>query len=102
MFHRRRNRRDYYVYLMTNDSRTVIYTGMTNDLERRVGEHKSRAVPGFASRYGVRRLVYWEEFGSPEEAIAREKNIKGGSRMDKILLIEGTNPDWEDLAKDWE
>ncbi|MGH8104314.1 MAG: GIY-YIG nuclease family protein [bacterium] len=100
----RRNRRlrEFYVYIMSNNANTVLYTGVTNDLERRVSEQRSRAVPGFAPRYGVRRLVFWEEFNTASEAIAREKQIKGGSRLDKIRLIHSVNPEWKNLAEDWE
>ncbi len=88
--------RQFYVYIMTNNSRTL-YTGMTNDLVRRVAEHKQKSVPGFTARYGITRLVYYEETTDVHSAIAREKQIKAGSRSDKLALIESINPAWDDL-----
>lgn len=90
----------YYVYIMTNKSRTL-YTGVTNNLERRVGEHKSKAIPGFTSKYNITKLVYYEEGSDINVAIAREKQIKGWLRAKKIALIESTNPEWRDLSEDW-
>ena len=86
--------RAYYVYIMASRSR-VLYTGVTNNLARRVGEHKN-LVAGFTSRYRVTRLVYFEEFRYVLDAIAREKEIKGWVRARKIRLIEERNPTWED------
>jgi putative endonuclease len=91
----------YYVYLMTNKSNHVLYTGVTNNLERRVLEHKSKLNPGFTTRYNCNKLVYFEEFQWVDEAIAREKQIKAGSRQKKINLIESVNPYWNDLSLDW-
>jgi putative endonuclease len=85
---------------MTNKSRTL-YTGVTNNLERRVGEHKSKAIPGFTSKYNITKLVYYEEGSDINVAIAREKQIKGWLRAKKIALIESTNPEWRDLSEDW-
>ena len=82
---------------MTNRNRTVIYTGVTNDLGRRVQEHKAKEGSSFAKRYNVTMLVYYESFRRIYDAIAAEKKIKGGSRAKKIALIEGTNPGWKDL-----
>jgi len=93
-------RRSYYVYILTNASRTL-YTGVTNDLERRVLEHKRKLIPGFTRRYNLTRLVYFEEFGDIRDAIAREKQIKGWLRARKVALIEATNPTWKDLSADW-
>ena len=90
--------RTYYVYLMASRSR-VLYVGVTNDLARRVEEHKRGLNAGFTSRYRVTRLVYFEEFADIRDAIAREKAIKGWSRSRKISLVEGRNSTWEDLAK---
>ncbi len=90
----------YYVYIMTNKSKTL-YTGLTNDLARRVGEHKDKLIPGFTRRYNITRLVYYEEFGDVNIAIAREKQIKGWLRVKKIDLIESQNPKWKDLSLDW-
>ena len=85
---------------MTNRSRTL-YAGVTNDLERRVSEHKRKAVPGFASRYNITMLVWYEETGDVYAAISREKQIKGWLRAKKIALIGSVNPTWEDLSLQW-
>jgi putative endonuclease len=90
----------HYVYIMTNRSRTL-YTGVTNNLERRVHEHKNKMVPGFTSKYNCAQLVYFEECPDVREAIAREKQIKGWLRAKKIALIESVNPEWQDLSADW-
>ncbi len=83
---------------MTNKHNKVLYTGVTSNLLRRVTEHKDKTVPGFTSRYNVTKLVYYEEYATMmEEAIAREKQIKGGSRQKKIDLIKSKNPEWKDL-----
>ena len=92
--------KNYYVYLMTNKNNTVIYTGVTNDLIRRVYEHKNKLVEGFTKRYNVVKLVYYEIFDNPEIAITREKQIKAGSRKKKIALINSINPQWQDLYDD--
>jgi putative endonuclease len=92
--------RSYYVYIMASHSR-VLYTGVTNNLTRRVHEHKEGANPGFTSRYRITCLVYFEEFGDIRDAIAREKEIKGWKRSRKISLIEKSNAGWKDLANDW-
>ncbi len=91
--------RRYYVYIMTYKHNTVLYTGVTNDLERRVCEHREGLAGRFTSRYRVVKLVYYEATGDVYAAISREKQIKGGSRRRKIDLIEGTNPEWKDLYK---
>ena len=85
---------------MRNRSGTL-YTGVTNNLQRRVNEHRSSSVPGFTSKYRIRHLVYFEITNNVKEAIAREKQIKGWVRKRKIELIESVNPDWEDLSADW-
>ncbi len=90
--------RTYHVYLMTNASRVVLYTGMTNDLARRVWEHQTGAIKGFTKCYNVDRLVYSESFGYVLDAIAREKEIKGWTRAKKNALVEALNPHWNDLA----
>jgi putative endonuclease len=90
----------YYVYIMTNRSRTL-YTGTTNDLKRRVYEHKHKLIPGFTNKYNITRLVYFEETADVKAAIAREKQIKGWLRAKKIALIESANPEWRDLSADW-
>ncbi len=92
--------RTYYVYILSNMHRTL-YTGVTNDLARRVYEHKHRLVPGFTSRYGVDRLVYFESTSDIGAAIEREKQIKGWLRTKKLALIESADPEWRDLSADW-
>jgi putative endonuclease len=90
--------RSYWVYIMTNRGNTVLYTGVTNDLRRRVAQHKAGTGSRFTNRYPVTKLVFHEEFGRTTDAIAAEKRITGGSRAKKIQLIEGLNPEWKDLA----
>lgn len=85
---------------MTNSNNTVIYTGMTNDLKRRIYEHKEKLIEGFIKRYNVTKLVYYEIYKSSYSAISREKQIKAGSRKKKIQLIEKANPEWKDLASE--
>ena len=87
----------YFVYILTNKYNTVLYTGVTNDLERRMQEHRSPDNRGFTARYNVHKLVYYETFVDVVEAIAREKRIKSGSRQKKIDLIVEFNPWWKDL-----
>jgi putative endonuclease len=87
----------YYVYLLANFTNSVIYTGVTNDLVRRVYEHREKAGPGFTNRYQAWKLVYFEVTEDIESAISREKQIKGGSRAKKVALIAGGNPTWRDL-----
>ena len=89
--------RQYYVYIMTNKSRTL-YTGVTNNLERRVHEHKQKLIPGFTTKYNISRLVFFEATQDIRAAIEREKQIKGWLRSKKIALIESVNPQWEDLS----
>ncbi|MBC8112610.1 MAG: GIY-YIG nuclease family protein [Verrucomicrobia bacterium] len=88
---------NFYVYLLSNQSNSVLYIGMTNNLLRRVQEHKSKITDGFTKRYNVDKLVYFEHFSQVEEAIAREKQIKGWSRNKKELLMKEINPTWDDL-----
>jgi putative endonuclease len=92
--------RYYYVYIMASGSR-VLYTGVTNDLQRRVYEHQAGRGSAFVRRYGVTRLVYYEEHNSSAQAISREKQIKGWLRAKKLALIESMNPQWLDLSMDW-
>jgi putative endonuclease len=87
----------YFVYILTNRHHTVLYTGVTNDLLRRVFEHRDKSIAGFTNRYNIDQLVYYEETPDVNAAIAREKQIKAGSRMKKIALIDGMNPEWHDL-----
>ncbi len=89
--------RNYFVYIMSNEARTI-YAGVTNDLARRVTEHKKHLVPGFTSKYGLTDLVYYESTGDIRDAIAREKQIKGWVRRKKVALIETLNPNWDDLS----
>ena len=92
--------RDYSVYIMTNRLGTL-YTGVTNDLERQVQEHREKLVEGFTKRYSITRLVYYEAMSDVRDAIAREKQIKSWRRSKKIALIRGVNPRWRDLAERW-
>jgi len=90
----------YYVYIMTNNSRTL-YTGVTNNLERRVFEHKHKLLSGFTQKYNLNRLVYYESCGDVRAAIQREKQIKGWVRAKKVALIVSTNHAWRDLSEAW-
>ena len=90
----------FWIYI-TASRRRVLYTGVTNNLVRRIYEHREHLVPGFSSRYNVDRLVYFESAEEPLTAIAREKQIKGLSRSKKIALIERENPLWQDLSVGW-
>lgn len=87
----------YFVYILTNFTNNVLYTGATNDLPRRIEEHKSKKIEVFTKRYNVTKLVYAESFGNVKDAIAREKQIKNLSRSKKIALIEQLNPTWQEL-----
>ena len=87
----------YYVYIMTNSHNTVLYTGITSDLKRRVYEHREKLLPGFTKKYNISKLVFYEIFQDPENAILREKQIKAGSRQKKIDLINSVNEEWLDL-----
>jgi len=89
--------KQYYVYFLTNWNNKVLYVGVTNDLIRRVYEHRNKLVEGFTSKYKAHKLVYYEIFEEIETAILREKQIKGGSRRKKNNLVEQFNPKWEDL-----
>ena len=89
----------YYVYILTNKTKSVLYTGVTNDLECRMCEHKSKLIDGFTKRYNVDLLVYFEEYSNIDEAIIREKSIKNLVRTKKESLINSINPQWEDLYK---
>jgi len=90
---------DYYVYIMASNTNSTIYIGMTNDLERRVLEHKSGIIDGFTKKYNVHKLVYFEKTLDVETAINREKQLKKWRREKKNLLIEGMNPEWKDLSE---
>jgi putative endonuclease len=92
--------REYYVYMMTNAT-GMLYTGVTNDLERRVYEHKNKLVKGFTSKYNLNKLVFFESTDDITAAIAREKQIKGWLRKKKVALIDAMNPKWKDLSEEW-
>jgi len=92
--------KQYYIYIITNTRNTVLYTGVTSDLKKRVYEHKSKLVSGFTKKYNIIKLVYYEIFNDIYNAILREKQIKGGSRQKKINLIHKMNPNWQDLYED--
>ncbi|MCX6153194.1 MAG: GIY-YIG nuclease family protein [Candidatus Kapabacteria bacterium] len=92
--------KNYFVYIMTNASRTL-YIGFTNNLERRVFEHKNKLVEGFTKKYNITKLVYYEMTTDVYSAIAREKQLKGWLREKKVKLITDFNPEWRDLSLDW-
>lgn len=88
----------YYIYILTNSSMKALYTGITSDLRERISEHKNKKYPNsFSAKYSVDRLVYFETYNEVNDAIAREKQLKGGSRKKKVDLIISFNPDWKDL-----
>lgn len=91
----------YYVYMMANKSNKVLYIGVTNNLYRRVHEHKNKTIPGFTRKYNCTKLVYYEYGIDAGAAIEREKHLKGWLRARKNSLIEESNPQWRDLAADW-
>jgi putative endonuclease len=90
--------KNYFIYILTNQYNTVLYIGVTNNLERRIYEHKNKLVEGFTSKYNLNKLVYFEEFGNIDDAITSEKKIKGWVRKKKNVLIESKNLKWEDLS----
>ncbi len=90
----------YWVYILTNRPRSTLYVGVTNDLVRRTYEHREGLVKGFTHRYGLKMLVFFERYDSPEAAIQREKNIKHWPRLWKLQLVESANPQWRDLYND--
>ncbi len=92
--------RQFFVYIMTNNNNTVLYTGITNNIVRRAQEHREGMDPGFTEKYRVTKLVYCEPFPTAETAILREKQIKAGSRKKKEELIDNLNPEWRDLSDD--
>ena len=91
----------YWVYILTNQKNGTLYTGVTNSLQRRIWQHRFGTEGGFTAHYKAFRLVHFEEFGDVRNAIAREKQLKAGSRQRKIDLIEVINPEWADLAAKW-
>jgi len=92
--------KQYYIYIMSNKHHTALYTGVTNELKRRVYEHKQKMADGFTRKYNITKLVYYEVYEDPINAISREKQIKGGSRQKKIELINSTNRHWADLYEE--
>jgi len=90
----------FWVYIVASKSRRI-YTGMTNNIARRIAEHKSGQIEEFTKRYAINRLVYFEKYRYVGNAIEREKQIKGLDRKKRIVLIEGLNPTWEDLSEEW-
>ena len=90
--------KNYYVYILTNQKRGTLYIGVTNDLTRRMDEHKNKEVDGFTKKYNVSKLVYFESTEEVESAISREKVLKHWNREWKINLIENINPEWKDLS----
>ncbi len=91
------NNRQYYVYILFSKKNGTLYVGVTNNLVKRVWEHKNKVVEGFTQKYGVDKLGYYEVYEDINSAIAREKQLKGGNRKSKLELIELNNPDWQDL-----
>lgn len=90
--------RAYYVHLLTTLNHTALYVGVTNDLTRRVADHKAGTHAGFTKQYNVRKLVHFETYQSIAGTIAREKQLKAGSRAKKLALVDASNPNWEELA----
>ena len=91
--------KSYWIYIITNSNDTVLYTGVTDNIERRLYEHENKLIKGFSSKYNLHKLVYLQEFASPNEAIAAEKRIKGWTRKKKNQLVESTNPFWKNILK---
>ena len=92
----------YYVYILASKKNSVLYIGFTNDLSRRMKEHKSKVIKGFTSKYNVEKLVYFEEYSNSNDAFLRERQLKKWKRLWKIELFEKENPEWNDLSIDWE
>lgn len=93
--------KQYYIYIMTNQRNTVLYTAITNNLQKRIWQHKNKIVKGFTKQYNINKLVHYEIYNDPETAIGREKQIKAGSRKKKIDLIMKKNSKFRDLSEDW-
>lgn len=87
----------YYVYILTNQTNTTLYIGVTNNLQRRLFEHKNKLVDGFTKKYNINKLIYFESTNDVESAIAREKQLKGWTRQKKNNLIATTNPNWNEI-----
>ncbi len=94
--------KQYYVYILTNKTNNVLYIGVTNDLVRRMYEHKNKLVEGFTKKYNLKKLVYFEATDDVKSAITREKQLKNWHRDWKINLINEQNPDWKDLNEEWD
>ena len=94
-------KKSYYVYIVTNKRNGTLYIGVTSNLIRRINEHKNKLIQDFTNKYNLTKLVYYEETDDVTIAIEREKRMKKWYRKWKIELIEGENPDWDDLAKEW-
>lgn len=92
--------KQFYVYIITNKHNTVLYTGVTNDLKRRIYEHKNKLVKGFTKKYNISKLVYYEVFEDAYNAISREKQLKAGPRENKVNLIHSVNKEWKDLYEE--
>lgn len=92
--------KQYYMYIMTSERNTVLYTAVTNNLKTRVYEHREKLVDGFTKKYNIVKLLYYEVFEAPEDAIRREKQIKGGSRQKKVELVDSINKGWRDLYEE--
>ena len=92
--------KNYYIYIMTSQSGTL-YIGMTNDIKKRVYQHKNHLIPGFTDKYNVDQLLYVETTSDPISAIRREKQLKKWRREKKAALVDSQNPDWKDLSKGW-
>ena len=97
----KRNYYQYYVYLLSSKKNGTLYIGVTNDLERRMFEHKNKLVSGFTAKYNVNKLMYFEDFQYVNDALKREKQLKNWNRQWKIDLIEKENKEWKDLSVDW-
>ena len=95
------NHHQYYTYILSNKKNGTLYIGMTNDLERRMFEHKHKLIEGFTKNYGLTRLIYFEQFQYVNDAIKREKQLKNWNRQWKIDMIEKDNKEWNDLSVDW-
>jgi len=93
--------KSYFVYILTNHNDAVMYVGVTSNLERRVAEHRQKLIPGFTKKYNVFKLVHFEQFSDPVNAITREKQIKGWRRSKKDGLVKQENPEWKDLSLGW-
>jgi len=93
-------KKQYYIYIMTNQGNSTLYTGVTNNLKRRSYEHKEKLAEGFTKKYNLTKLVYYEFCDDVKSAINREKQLKGGSRKSKLTLVSHFNPDWHDLYEE--